>query len=61
MTSTPVESILENRLRAVVRLHYGPAAAGVGRDGELHDVYVSMLAENTTQQRFALDYFKLRA
>jgi len=29
--------------------------------GSVHDLYVSMLAENTTQQRFTLDYFKLRA
>jgi hypothetical protein len=29
--------------------------------GSVHDVCVSMLAKNTTQQRFALDYFKLRA
>ena len=29
--------------------------------GSVHDVYVSMLAENTTQQRFTLDYFKLTA
>ena len=29
--------------------------------GSVHDLYVSMLAENTTLQRFTLDYFKLRA
>ena len=29
--------------------------------GSVHDLYVSMLAENTTLQRFTLDYLKLRA
>ena len=29
--------------------------------GSVHDLYVSMLAENTTLQRFTLDHFKLRA